>query len=324
MEEPRESITLLEVCKRIQRHIFENRIRISDFFKSYDRLNAGKVTVSQFERSLDSLQISSLGRLYLAETELNALIALYKDPNDPDRVCWRTFADDIDQVFTVKELEKLPNLKVESPPKEIAELNRRGTTNWQCEPKGIRELCEETLQKVRHRVEERRILLKQFFKDYDRHNKGHVSRAQLRQVLTTASMLLSEEEEFALEQRYNNDLGFNYMWFLTELESKKIEKPLYNYILKETRKINAEKPPPEVDANEKNIVLILAKIKAKVVRERVKFFPPFYLHFLFTVIYFLSSIYIALLTEFILPYLPLFYLPSFPLMRSGHRIHAPI
>lgn len=71
-------------------------------------------------------------------------------------------------VFTVKELEKLPNLKVESPPKEIAELNRRGTTNWQCEPKGIRELCEETLQKVRHRVEERRILLKQFFKDYDR------------------------------------------------------------------------------------------------------------------------------------------------------------
>lgn len=103
-----------------------------------------------------------------------------------------------------------------------------------------------------------------------RHNKGHVSRAQLRQVLTTASMLLSEEEEFALEQRYNNDLGFNYMWFLTELESKKIEKPLYNYILKETRKINAEKPPPEVDANEKNIVLILAKIKAKVVRERVK------------------------------------------------------
>ncbi|XP_076248190.1 uncharacterized protein LOC143188044 [Calliopsis andreniformis] len=270
MEEPRKTMPLMEVIQRIQRHILENRIRISQFFKSFDPLNAGKVTISQFERGLDTLQISSIGRLYLAETEINALISLYKDPNDPDRVCWRTFADDIDQVFTVKELEKLPNLKVESPPKEIAELSRKGTTNWQCEPKSIRELCEDTLQKVRHRVEERRILLKQFFKDYDRNNKGHVSRSQLRQVLTTATVLLSEEEEFALEQRYNNDLGFNYVWFLQELESRKIEKPLYHDMLKEKRRINAEKPPPEADTDEKNIVLILAKIKAKVVRERIK------------------------------------------------------
>lgn len=72
-------------------------------------------------------------------------------------------------VFTVKELEKLPNLRIESPPKEIAELPRRGAKNWQCEPKSIRELCEETLQKIRNRVNERRILLKQFFKDYDRY-----------------------------------------------------------------------------------------------------------------------------------------------------------
>lgn len=71
-------------------------------------------------------------------------------------------------MFTVKELEKLPNLKVVSPPKEIEELGKRGATDWQCEKKGIRELCEDTLQKVRHRVEERRILLKQFFKNYDK------------------------------------------------------------------------------------------------------------------------------------------------------------
>lgn len=46
---------------------------------------------------MDGLQVSSLGRLYLAETEIDSLIALYKDPNDPDRVCWRTFEDDIDK-----------------------------------------------------------------------------------------------------------------------------------------------------------------------------------------------------------------------------------
>lgn len=41
-------------------------------------------------------------------------------------------------------------------------------------------------------------------------------------------------------------------------------------MVKEKRRINAEKPPPEVTAEETNIVLILAKIKAKVVRERIK------------------------------------------------------
>lgn len=72
-------------------------------------------------------------------------------------------------VFTVKELEKLPNLKVESPPKEIEELNRKGTSDWQCQEKSKRDLCEETLLKIRYRVNERRILIKQFFKDYDRY-----------------------------------------------------------------------------------------------------------------------------------------------------------
>lgn len=72
-------------------------------------------------------------------------------------------------VFTVKGLDKLPNLKVESPPQEIADLSRRGTSDWQCEPKSTRDLCEDVLQRVRQRVEERKIILKQFFKDYDRY-----------------------------------------------------------------------------------------------------------------------------------------------------------
>ncbi|XP_036148036.1 uncharacterized protein LOC105829378 isoform X6 [Monomorium pharaonis] len=200
-EPTRKTMPTPEVVKRIQRHILERRIRVHEFFKGFEYLNSGRVTVQQFQRALDALQISSLGHLWLLEPEVDALIALYKDPDDPDRVCWRTFQDDIDQVFTVKKLDKSPNLKVESPPQEIAELPRIGTLNWQCQPKSVRDLCEDILQRVRRRVEERRILLKQFFKDYDKHNCGHVTRAQLRQVLITATILLSPEEAFALEQR---------------------------------------------------------------------------------------------------------------------------
>ncbi|EFN67507.1 hypothetical protein EAG_02894 [Camponotus floridanus] len=270
MEPTKEAMSTLEVIKRIQRHILEHRIRIHDFFKDFEYLNDSKMTVSQFRRALDALQISSLGRLWLVEPEVDALIALYKDPDDPNRVCWRTFEDDINHVFTVKGLDKLPNLRVESPPEEIAELSRRGTSNWQCEPKSIRDLCEDVLQRIRQRVEERRILLKQFFKDYDRHNRGHVTRTQLRQVLITATILLSPEEVFALERRYNNDLGFNYIQFLQELESQPIVEPLYLRMLEDKKRINAEKPPSEPSEDETNIVLILAKIKAKIVRERIK------------------------------------------------------
>ncbi|XP_011688757.1 PREDICTED: uncharacterized protein LOC105450541 isoform X2 [Wasmannia auropunctata] len=269
MERTRETMPTLEVVKRIQRHILEHRIRIHEFFKGFEYLNAGRVTIPQFRRALDALQISSLGRLWLVEPEVDALIELYKDPDDPECVCWRTFEDDIDQVFTVKELDKLPSLKVESPPQEIAELPRRGMSNWQCQPKSMRDLCEDILQRVRRRVEERRILLKQFFKDYDKRNCGHVSRAQVRQVLITATILLSSEEIFTLEQRYNDDLGFNYTLFLEELEPQPIVEPLYHRMLEDKKRLNAEKPPTEPHEDETNIVLILAKIKAKVVRERI-------------------------------------------------------
>lgn len=56
----------------------------------------GRITPSQFRRGLDSLQVSSLGRLYLAEHEIEELSTLYMDPNDSGRIMWRVFEDDID------------------------------------------------------------------------------------------------------------------------------------------------------------------------------------------------------------------------------------
>lgn len=84
------------------------------------------------------------------------------------------------------------------------------------------------------------------------------------------TILLSPEEILVLERRYNDDLGFDYFRFLQELEARPIEEPLYRQMLEDKIRINAEKPPSEPHEDETNIVLILAKIKAKVVRERIK------------------------------------------------------
>lgn len=132
-------------------------------------------------------------------------------------------------VFTYKCLEKHPNVIVEVPPREVIELPRRGNKNWECVSPEKRDLCETAVVKVRERVARRRILLKPAFRDYDKHNNGHVSRSQMRQCFVSYGVLLSDEELFALEQRFNDDVGFNYFWFLKEVEAKKYEEPLVRY-----------------------------------------------------------------------------------------------
>jgi len=177
--------------------------------QGYDPMYTSQMTISHFRRALDALQISSLGRLWLIEPEIDILIDFYRDPDQPNYACWHKFMDDIDQgaiinrkykvkrkiyifffiylnslcknmsifhyfcnsylVFTVKGLEKLPNVKVTAPSLEIAELPRKGATKWQCVSENTRKLCEEVLRKIRQRVSERRILLKQFFQHYDKY-----------------------------------------------------------------------------------------------------------------------------------------------------------
>lgn len=81
---------------------------------------------------------------------------------------------------------------------------------------------------------------------------------------------MASEELFALEQRYNDDRGFNYGFFLNDIEASPITLPHYVDMLEEKKLINSEKPAPVPTQDEKDISLILAKIKAKVVQQRIK------------------------------------------------------
>lgn len=47
----------------------------------------------------------------------------------------------------------------------------------------------------------------------------------MRQVLSTSGCLLSDEEIYSLEKRYNDDIGFNYIWFLNDADPKEYVAP---------------------------------------------------------------------------------------------------
>ncbi|KAF5278622.1 hypothetical protein FQA39_LY00664 [Lamprigera yunnana] len=270
IDPPKPTKNLITLIRNIQKHVLINRLRVYEFFRDFDVTNVGRITTSQFHRGLDALGISGLNKLFLSLPEIEVLTIQYRDPLDNMRVCWRTFEDDIEQVFTTKELEKTPSLEIESPPKAVTDLPRTGAKVWQNVSSNIKDVCEEVLIKIRQRTTKRAIVLKPLFGDYDIHKNGHVSRYQMRQCLSVGGILLSEEEIFALEQRYNDDVGFNYFWFLREMESKYIEPPLYAGLYSEMKKLQEQKPLKIRDRKEKDIVCVLAKIKGKVVRDRIR------------------------------------------------------
>ncbi|XP_045460656.1 uncharacterized protein LOC123671052 [Harmonia axyridis] len=270
LKEKYQNEDLITIMSRIQQHVLKNRLRVNEFFKDFDPLRCGKITTSQFHRGLDSLGISGIQRMFLSLPEIETLITQYRDPTDPMRVCWQTFEDDVDHVFTTKNLEKTPELEVNPPSQEVQLLQRKGTKAWHQVNTSRRNLCEDAVDKIKKRVLKRGLLLKPSFRDYDKTNNGHVTIPNARQCLVSNGILLSDEELYALEERYNSDMGFNYFHFLKEVEPKREEVPLYQGLYAKTKAVNQPPPKKPPTREEKDIVQILAKIKAKVVRDRIR------------------------------------------------------
>ena len=102
-----------------------------------------------------------------------------------------------------------------------------------------------------------------------RHNNGHVTRGQFRQCLTMLELNCTEAEMQALEARFCNDTGFNYLDFLSVLQPAEPPKLMYVERLKELRLTN-QKP----NRIERNVAVdlegVLTKIKTKVFKERIR------------------------------------------------------
>jgi len=96
-----------------------------------------------------------------------------------------------------------------------------------------------------------------------RHNNGHVTKSQFRQCLTMLELHCTEPEMIALEAKFCNDTGFNYLAFLDELQPVDTAKFMYQTRLEEIRQTNARKSLPELNA-QKDLESVLLKIKTKV------------------------------------------------------------
>jgi Ca2+-binding EF-hand superfamily protein len=124
---------------------------------------------------------------------------------------------------------------------------------------------------IRKRVEHRRVLTKPVFQDFDLHNNGHITRTQFRQSFKILEIPIEEPEMHALEARYCNDVGVNYMQFLKDLEPVEPIEFMYIKRMDEIRKTNCKQALPEQRPNS-DLESVYLKIKTKVCKERIRIY----------------------------------------------------
>lgn len=92
----------------------------------------------------------------------------------------------------------------------------------------------------------------------------------MRQVLLTNGILLSDEEMYALERRFNNDMGFDYMRFLREADPSDYAIPKFTEFREKQILVNTPAAAVRPSFAELDIVQVVAKIKGQTVRQRMR------------------------------------------------------
>ena len=275
-----------DLLAKIRRKTKQNRIRISEFLRDFDKLRTGGITNSQLRLGFN------MAGLTLSDQEFNLLINTFPMQSKPGFVRWKDICDTIDEVFTTKYLEKDPTYNVTEP---------NLIYDYGIEPLTQEEvvIAREVIARFKQFARGTRLDIKQFFKDWDRLNRNKVTPKQFRQVLATVNFLLSEPEFKAIVKYYRSDEDgdIKYVDFINETSPNTYEpntsgfqqtqtSPLkgttQEFGQKSTEKetLKSSSPFRASQGGEVNIGLLLEKIKNHVklgqlrVEEYFKDFDP--------------------------------------------------
>ena len=173
-----------DVLARIRKECSEKRIRLQEFFRDFDRLRSGSITVPQLRIGM------SMAKMHLSRAEFDLLCDRYAS-DKAGMVRWRDFCDDVDEIFTKKNLEKDATVEVARP----ALITKYGQTAAAASDKA---LAHKLVAKFKSKLLRERLDAKSFFQSWDKHNRFKVSHKQFRQVLATFGFELTDKENEAL------------------------------------------------------------------------------------------------------------------------------
>ncbi|EGD76932.1 hypothetical protein PTSG_07273 [Salpingoeca rosetta] len=207
---------LEETMEKIKLAVAQRRIRIIEHMRGFDKLRKGRVTVRAFRSAL------SMCGLELTLPEYRALESEYAVPEVPEHVNYVKFCREVDAVFGATDLHREPTLESQQfiPPMDIeVEANTRKMAG---EEKNV---AEEVLMHVARIVDERGVAMNDDFKDYDRVNRGSVTRSQFQRVLSDLRLTdgVKQSSVDALMNMFRVRVGgqenVHYRRFLTQVDA---------------------------------------------------------------------------------------------------------
>lgn len=166
-----------------------NRTRLGEFMQDHDPLRKGTIDATKFRTTLYAQKIQ------LTTEEYQKLEDFYR-AEDPIKIRYFDFNQDIENIFTLKDLEKDPR-KTMSAYKAPSILDPKDVLTNEEEQE-----LEQCLQRIGVDVRHRRLLIKPFFQDKDKSRSGFVSNTRFRSIFDNQKLWITDAEYYLINKRF--------------------------------------------------------------------------------------------------------------------------
>lgn len=188
---------LRQICK-------EQRVRISEFFRDFDKLRSGSITEAQFRIGLN------MAKIVLSGNEFRILCEQFQSPKEGPHILWKDFSDCVDEVFTKKGLEKSVDIQLDNA-RTVSFYGKRDPTQ------GDMGLVVDLQDRFKSLIVRERLDAKSFFQDQDRHNHFKCSPKQFKQTMTLLKVQIDDADVRAIVNAYGDKLGdIDYLRFIDD------------------------------------------------------------------------------------------------------------
>ena len=202
---------LLPIEREISNIVKTRRIRISEFFKDFDRLRSGKISAYQFTRCLNQVFGSARSDDMTADEE-QGLVEKYGD--EDSMVDYRKFSNTIQGLFNPADMNSKPSEQIESQHEYLGDINQNITESE-------KERVFSVLRNLEPFYDYHGIDIRQTFEDFARHNNGRITASQFKRNFPGNDTIETTDIDlFAIY--YQSNCG--------GIESGQLRSPLVNYL----------------------------------------------------------------------------------------------
>jgi Ca2+-binding EF-hand superfamily protein len=175
---------------KIKEFVFRHRIRLGEFFQDHDPLRKGVIDATKFRTTLYAQ------KLQLTHEEYAKLEDFFRDPENAQKIRYFDFNEEIEKIFTEKDLEKCPTKHLsEFKVPSILDPRNQLTRDEESE-------LHEIMTRIGTDVKHRRLLIKPFFQDKDKSKSGFVTNTRFRSIFDNQKLWITDREYSLINKRF--------------------------------------------------------------------------------------------------------------------------